>query len=201
MDPARPATLERDRPGKSRDGSRVHCDPLDEGGARLCPCGIATATPQHFTVASDRTTHESVRSSPTPPRPDRATESGAGARRSRPTSARFGAGSVLRDFVTPVPRVLLSVTLAGPAPSGSASTPRRCQDCSRPPRHLPDQAVLSFTALLRQGRWRWSLTSARIVSASRRTGWNPNPRLNVGFACSFSECDPTRVASTSTISG
>jgi len=32
--------------------SRVHCDSLNEGGARLCPCGIATATTQHFTVAS-----------------------------------------------------------------------------------------------------------------------------------------------------
>jgi hypothetical protein len=62
----------------------------------------------------------------------------SGARRSRPISARFGAGSVLRDFETPVPRVLLSVTLAEPAPSGSTSTPRRCQDCSRPPRHLPE---------------------------------------------------------------
>src|SRR5690242_2524952 len=38
-------------------------------------------------------------------------------------SARFGAGTVLRDFQTPVPRVLLFATLAGPAPSGSASTP------------------------------------------------------------------------------
>ena len=107
----------------------------------------------------------------TPRPPANGRPAAPGARRSRPTSARFGAGSVLRDFETPVPRVLLSVTLAEPAPSGSASTPRRCQDCSRPPRHLPDQAVLSFTALLRQGRRRWSLTSARIVSASRRTGW------------------------------
>ena len=73
-----------------------------------------------------------------------------GARRSRPMSARFKAGSDLRDFVTPVPLVLLSITLAEPALSGSTSTPRRCQDCSHPPRHLPDQAVLSFTALLRQ---------------------------------------------------
>ena len=38
-----------------RDGSRVHCDSLDEGGAQLCPCGIATPTPQHFTVASRQT--------------------------------------------------------------------------------------------------------------------------------------------------
>ena len=38
-----------------RDGSRVHCDSLDEGGAQLYPCGIATATPQLFTVASRQT--------------------------------------------------------------------------------------------------------------------------------------------------
>ena len=38
--------------GRDQDGSRVHCDSLDEGGAQLCPCGIATVTPQHFTVAS-----------------------------------------------------------------------------------------------------------------------------------------------------
>ena len=33
----------------------------------------------------------------------------------------------------PVPRVLLSATLAGPAPSGSARTSRLCQGCSRLP--------------------------------------------------------------------
>jgi hypothetical protein len=107
------------------------------------------------------------------PRPPPAQRQRAGARRSRPISARFGAGTVLRDFQAPVPLVLLSVTLAGPALSGSASTPRRCQGCSRPPRHLPDQAALSYAALLRQGQRRWSLTPARINSASRRTGWWP----------------------------
>jgi hypothetical protein len=88
-----------------------------------------------------------------------------------PDLSRFG----LERRLTPVPLVLLSVTLAGPAPSGSTGTPRRCQDCSRPDRHLPDRTVLSFTVLLRQDQWRWSLTSARINSASRRTGWNPKP--------------------------
>src|SRR6266487_4524309 len=58
----------------------------------------------------------------------------------------------LRDVMTLVPRVLLSVTLAGPAPSGSAGTSRLCQDCPRPSQHLPGQAVLSFTAPLRQGQ-------------------------------------------------
>jgi hypothetical protein len=33
-------------------GSRVHRDSLDEGGAQLYPCGLATATTQHVTVAS-----------------------------------------------------------------------------------------------------------------------------------------------------
>lgn len=180
VDPAQAAALEARGRGEGRDGSRVHCDSLDEGGARLCPCGIATTTPQHVTVASGRTTHGSARSSPTP-----LTHQGSRRVGYAPLPAlirQVRAGSVLRDFETPVPRVLLSITLAGPAPSGSASTPRRCQDCSRPPRHLPDQAVLSFTALLRQGRWRWSLTSARIVSASRRTGWNPKVRFQVAAA-------------------
>ena len=46
--------------------------------------------------------------------------------------------------------VHLPVSLAGPAPSGSASTSRHCQGCSRPPRRLPDQAALSFTRPLRR---------------------------------------------------
>ncbi len=67
-----------------------------------------------------------------------------------PDLSRFG----FEGRFTPVPLVLLSITLAGPAPSGSTGTPRRCQDCSRPPQHLLDQAVLSFTVLLRQDQWR-----------------------------------------------
>jgi hypothetical protein len=40
---------------------------------------------------------------------------------------------VLKDVTTPVPLVLLSVTLAGPVPSGSTGTSRPCQGCSLPP--------------------------------------------------------------------
>lgn len=36
----------------SRGGSRAHCCSFVEGGARLCPCGIAPGTPQAFPVAS-----------------------------------------------------------------------------------------------------------------------------------------------------
>ena len=38
-----------------------------------------------------------------------------------------------------------------------------------PPRHIPDQAALRFTALPAAGRRRRSLTSTRVVSASRPT--------------------------------
>ena len=58
------ALAARDR--ADQDGSRVHCDSLDEGGAQLCPCGIATATPQHFTVASRAHIHKSARKFPAP---------------------------------------------------------------------------------------------------------------------------------------
>ena len=37
---------------------------LDEGGAQLCPCGIATITPQHFTVASRASIHMPTRKFP-----------------------------------------------------------------------------------------------------------------------------------------
>jgi hypothetical protein len=69
---------------------------------------------------------------------------------------------------TPVPRVLLSNTLAEPAPSGSADTSRLCQGCSHPPRQHPDQAALSFDPPAATGRRRRSLTSTRTNSASRR---------------------------------
>ena len=39
--------------------------------------------------------------------------------RVRPKSARLESVSELKDVTTPVPRVLLSITLAGPAPSGN----------------------------------------------------------------------------------
>ena len=51
-------------------------------------------------------------------------------------------------------RVLLSLTLAGPAPSGSTDTSRLCRGCSHPHRRFPDQAAPSFAALLGQGHER-----------------------------------------------
>ena len=124
---------------QDRGGSRVHCDSLDEGGAQLYPCGLATTTPAaRHRGLPDRHPH----GCPEVPRPDC---TGTGAHRARPISARFEPVYLSRDVITPVPRVLLFITLAGPAPSGDADTSRRCQGCSHPPRHLPGRAALSFT--------------------------------------------------------
>jgi hypothetical protein len=38
--------------GPPRDGSHVHHAPFDRIDVQLFPCGLATATPQTFTVAS-----------------------------------------------------------------------------------------------------------------------------------------------------
>src|ERR1700722_17042074 len=71
----------------------------------------------------------------------------AGTHRARTPSARFEPVYLSRGVITLVPLVLLSATLAGPTPSGSTGPSRLRQGCSRPLRHLPDQAALSFTAL------------------------------------------------------
>jgi hypothetical protein len=68
----------------------------------------------------------------------------------QPISTGFELVRLLRGFRTLVSLVDLPVLLAGPAPSGSAGTSRRCQGCSHPPRRLPVQAALSFATLPRQ---------------------------------------------------
>ena len=144
VDPARPPTPEAWDRARTETVPVFTYNSLDEGGAQLCPCGIATVTPQHFTVASRANIHMPTLEFPTRPTP----ENGCA-----PHPAhihQIGAGEPLRDVVTLVPRVLLFVTLAGPTPSGSTGMSRLCQGCSHPPRHLPGRAALSCTALLRQ---------------------------------------------------
>jgi hypothetical protein len=144
--------------GQVRDGSRVHCDSLTEGGARLCPSGLAASTPQTFPAASQSPASRLL-----------GVPHQVGARRSRPRSVRFEPVRALRGFMTPVPRVLLSGLLTGPTPSDGAGAPRLCQDCSHQPRRLPGPAVLSSCRAAATAQRRWSLTSTRINSASRRT--------------------------------
>jgi len=47
-----PPSWQEDGGGAETGGSRVHCHPVSGPGTRLYPCGVATATPQTFTVAS-----------------------------------------------------------------------------------------------------------------------------------------------------
>jgi hypothetical protein len=81
-------------------GSRVHCCSLDQGGARLCPCGLAVPTPQTFSTAFRRSGFTNPEKFPAgelgmPPLP-------APIRQVR-------AGLALRGFTTSVPYVLLSI--------------------------------------------------------------------------------------------
>ena len=78
-------------------------------------------------------------------------------------------GLLLRGLLPLVPRVHLSVSLAGPAPSDSAGASRRCQGCFRLHRCPPGQAALSFNRPAATGRWRWSFTTTRFKSASWRS--------------------------------
>jgi hypothetical protein len=81
--------------------------------------------------------------------------------RSRPRASRWralhpahihqiGAGTTITGLQTLIPLVRLLVSLAGPAPSGSASTSRLCQGRSHPSARLRGRAALSFFGLLRQ---------------------------------------------------
>lgn len=130
--------------GQDRDGSRVHCDSLDEGGARLGPCGITTATPQNFTVVS---------------RP------GAEA---QPRSSQPGVSGRVRTAPGPYPPGLSRYTLErrkrrflaysfpsrspGPHHLAVLARPGFVRAACHPPRRHPGQAALSSTPLLRQGR-------------------------------------------------
>src|ERR1022692_1341350 len=113
----------------------------------LTPLMQSALTHDHGKIAGHRQICLSKRGADIP---ERKSALSGGTHRARPRSTRFEPVYVLKDVTTPVPRVLLSATLAGPAPSGGAKTSRLCQGCSRPPRHHPDQAALSYTALLRQ---------------------------------------------------
>lgn len=70
----------------------------------------------------------------------------------RPIPARLGVGGLdLRGFQPLVPLVCLSVLLAGPAPSGSAGTSRRCRGLLRHPSPCrPGRPSSSFLSPLRR---------------------------------------------------
>ena len=110
------------------------------------PDSVPAASPRLPRSPSPRPPWQLMPTTPGVPRPDTSGQVRTAPGPDPPGSSRCR----IKGRNTPVPRVLLSVTLAGPAPSGSTGTSRLCQGCSHPPRHLPDQAALSSTALLRQ---------------------------------------------------
>ena len=147
--------------GRSRDGSRVHCR-----FARRRRSPTLSLRHRHgHPVALHRGLPVNIHM----PTSEFPAELSAGYAAHPAHIHQIGAGKPLRAVLTLVPRVLLFVTLAEPTPSGSPGASRLSQGCSHPLQHLLKQAALSFTALLRQGRRRRSLTSTQIVSASRRT--------------------------------
>jgi len=91
--------------------------------------------------------------SPWPPRPTSTSRprsslshhNRTGAHRAQPISARFEPVYLSKDVLTLVPRVLHSVTLAEPTPSGSPGASRLCRGCSHRSQHLPGSAAPSFT--------------------------------------------------------
>jgi len=118
----------------------VHCHSLGGGGARPCPGGLATGTPQTFPMASrdcSNTLPGSSRRNGT----QRDAPHPAPIHMSRCQSqGRNNAGSSRTPFRH----------ARRTRPIGSTGTSRLCQGCSCPPRHHPDQAALSSTAPLRR---------------------------------------------------
>ena len=98
---------------------------IDGRGVRLCPCGLATPTPQTFGAASRPATL-------TGPGVTRHPGGLPGVHRDPAHIRQVGAGGILERRSTPVPHVHRPVLLAGPRPSGSAGPPRRCRGCLPP---------------------------------------------------------------------
>ncbi|MFD0514560.1 IS630 family transposase [Streptomyces aureus] len=100
------------------------------------------------------------------------------------------AGGSLKGLYTPVPHVHLSVSLAGPAPSGSASASRRCRGCFPPLPAPPGSNCPQLRRAAATARRRSPFTSARSHSASWRTKTQiqaldrTQPVLPVSFAAS-----------------
>ena len=124
------------------DGSRVYCAPIDEGGAHLL-----SRQHRHGYAADLHRGLRPRRYLPTRSRPPTSpTVVHCKPAPIRQVSSRF----IAYGTSSMVPSVRLLVLLAGPAPSGSTGTSRRCQGCSHPPRRPPDQAAPSFTQPLRR---------------------------------------------------
>jgi len=159
--PAAPGPDGRTQTG-TRSGSHVHHQPIAGRGAQLYPCGIATATPQTFTVASPARDLQPAREFP-------ARHEGRVRAAIQPISAALELAGDLRGVIALVPLVHLPVSLAGPAPSGSASASRRCRGCLPPSPAFPGSGCPQLRYAAATAQRRSPLTSARLHGASWRS--------------------------------
>ena len=135
------------RKGDRRDGSHVHSRTVRRGRRPAMPLqhrhGYAAGL--HRGLPTGDITQP--RSSPTGDAVGHADRVRAAI---QPRSARLELVALLRGVQPLVPHVRLSVSLAGPGPSGGAGPSRRCQGCFRSPPHPRNRAALSFTGPLRR---------------------------------------------------
>ena len=135
------------REGDQRDGSHVHSRTVRRGRRPAMPLqhrhGYAAGL--HRGLPTGDITQP--RSSPTGNAVGHADRVRAAI---QPRSARLELVALLRGVQPLVPHVRLSVSLAGPGPSGGAGPSRRCQGCFRSPPHPRNRAALSFTGPLRR---------------------------------------------------
>jgi hypothetical protein len=92
-----------------------------------------------------------------------------GTRRNPAHIRQIGAGGSIEGLYTLVSHVRLSVLLAEPAPSGSSSTSRRCQDCLPPFPAFPGSGCPQLHPVATTTGRRGSSTPARSHSATWRT--------------------------------
>jgi hypothetical protein len=178
-----PATaLAGQRGGRPRNGSHVHHAPVDGGGVQLCPCSLATGTPQAFPVASP---------------PTFGTGFGVdhtwwSCTADRPTSTRLEPACVLRSFTRWFKlRLHLPISLAGPGSSGGANPSRRCRGCFPPFACVPRLGLPpASTGLLRQANGgvlspppgTWRLVAHPNARTERRGATRPIERVTA-FTC------------------
>jgi hypothetical protein len=154
-----------------------HLARREEGGHRWFPRSPRTdrrgRRPAVIPAASPQLRR---RPSPWPPRPALSAGHRASSPHSRPPctaprprSARFRAGSSLTGRRHWFLSVHLLVSLAGPAPSGSTGTSRRCQGCFPPSPASPGSGCPQLHPAAATARRCRSPTSTRIHSASWRT--------------------------------
>ena len=129
--------------GRLRDGSHVHHVPVGRIDVQLFRCGLATVTPQAFTVASWSASRSDVGVVFPFARND--------VHRCPAHIHQIGAGFTL-ERVQPLVHFRYASLPCLPDP-GRLAVPTRpvvVRAASRPPEHLLGQAALSFTGLLRQ---------------------------------------------------